>query len=432
MLIPRFRAIPRFGLPYTSADFAAALMALFHATPPPEGFGLLGDSPKFWTRSGRQALRLLLEALDLTPGSGVALPLFTDPSLVGAILAAGHRPVFIDVDPQFLTMDPKSLDAARRSFSAVVAVHLFGNLADVPALLAAAGGAPMIEDVAHAPLSYLNGRMAGTFGRASFYSFASTKYWPAGGGGLAVVNDSTLSRRFTDIIQTLSPPSHLEEFRNLILQGAKSAVFSPHLYVVIGKPFRRWAEEWALLEPCQDLNAIQRSYAAVALRQASRFAQRVETQRVNSLQLLSHLEATNDVVLPRERLGAISNYHLFPVLLRDSRERSAVAAAMWERFVDTSTIYCGVVAECRRFGYRGGCPVAESVADRLITLPNHAALTRQDIDFVAQAFLSSLETSRNAQPLSPVQNFDGWRTANNRAVPAPLRSRLRKALEPRP
>ena len=50
--------------------------------PLPEAFGLLGDSPKFWTRSGRQALRLLLGALDLKPGSGVALPLFTDPSLV--------------------------------------------------------------------------------------------------------------------------------------------------------------------------------------------------------------------------------------------------------------------------------------------------------------------------------------------------------------
>ena len=50
-------------------------------------------------------------------------------------------------------------------------------------------------------------------------------------------------------------------------------------------------------------------------------------------------------------------------------------AAMWAKFVDTSMIYSGVVKECRRFGYVGGCPVAESVADRLITLPNYAALT---------------------------------------------------------
>jgi dTDP-4-amino-4,6-dideoxygalactose transaminase len=70
-------------------------------------------------------------------------------------------------------MDPASLENARGTFSAVVAVHLFGQLADMPALLAAAGGVPVIEDAAHAPLSYLHGQMAGSFGVAGFYSFAS-------------------------------------------------------------------------------------------------------------------------------------------------------------------------------------------------------------------------------------------------------------------
>ena len=185
MLSSRLSCIPRFALPYTAADFATALLAILGSGPPPKAFTLLGDSPKFWTRSGRQALRLLLSALDLKPGSGVAVPLFTDPSLVTAIAAAGHRPVFIDIDRRFLTIDPRSLEAARGTFSALVIVHLFGHMADVPALLAAAGNVPVIEDTAHAPLSYLHGHMAGGFGLASFYSFASTKYWPAGGGGLA-------------------------------------------------------------------------------------------------------------------------------------------------------------------------------------------------------------------------------------------------------
>src|SRR5215470_1255657 len=142
MSTSRLHSIPRFALPYTPADFAAALVAIFRGGPPPDAFGLLGDSPRFWTHSGRQALQLLLGALDLKPGSGVALPLFTDPSLVSAIIAAGHRPVFIDVDAQTLTMDPRSLDAASGKFSAVVIVHLFGHLADIPRLLAAAGNVP--------------------------------------------------------------------------------------------------------------------------------------------------------------------------------------------------------------------------------------------------------------------------------------------------
>src|SRR5260370_27408348 len=207
MLISRLHSIPRFALPYTPADFAAALLAIFRGAPSPEPFRLLGDSPKFWTRSGRQALRLLLRALDLKAESGVALPLFTDPSLIRAIVAAGHRPVFIDVDPQFLTMDPESLESARGKFAAVVAVHLFGHLADQPALLGPAGNAPVIEDSAHAPLSYLYGRMAGRFGVASFYSFASTKYGAAGGGGAPGGHQADLCRHLVDAIPLLSPPS---------------------------------------------------------------------------------------------------------------------------------------------------------------------------------------------------------------------------------
>src|SRR5262245_10477927 len=289
MLTSRLHAIPRFALPYSPGDFEAGLTALVRSLPSADGFGLLGSSPKFWTRSGRQALRLLLAGLQLEPGSGVALPLFTDPSLVSAIVAAGHRPVFIDVDPQTLTMDPRSLDAASGDFAAVVIVHLFGHLADVPRLLAAAGNVPVIEDTAHAPLSFLNGRMAGEFGIASFYSFASTKYWPAGGGGLAVVHDPDLAFSMARLTEELPAAARATELHTLMLQAAKSIIFSRHMYGIFGKPFRRWAEEWALLEPRLEMVAIQRSHAAVALRQADRFAERVDLQRNNSLRLLSRI-----------------------------------------------------------------------------------------------------------------------------------------------
>jgi dTDP-4-amino-4,6-dideoxygalactose transaminase len=402
----RLNSIPRFALPYTAADFAASLVGLVGGAPQPDTFSLLGGSPKFWTRSGRQALRLLLGSLDLEPGSGVALPLFTDPSLPAAIAAAGHRPVFIDVDPQTLTMDPHSLARASGEFSVVVVVHLFGHVADIPSLLAAAGNVPVLEDAAHAPLSFLNGRMAGEFGQASFYSFASTKYWPAGGGGLAVVHDLRMAVRMERSTAALATPSFVRDVRVLMMQAAKSAVFSRPLYGLFGKPLRRWAEEWALLEPCLDMIAIQRSHAAAARRQAVRFAPRVEQQRANSLRLLAHLANVEHVVLPRERPGTRYNYHLFPVVLQDTRERDAVAAAMWKQnFVDTSTIYSGSVDACRQFGYRDGCPVAESVSRRMLTLPNYAGLTKAEIDTVAQAFLAGLKSSRAAHHTYPVMTF---------------------------
>ncbi len=405
MLTSRLHSIPRFAVPYTPADFSAGLFAIFRPSPSPEAFGLLGNSPKFWTRSGRQALRLLLTVLHLEPGSGVALPLFTDPSLVGAIVAAGHRPVFIDVNPKTLTMDPQSLEAASGEFSAVVIVHLFGHVADIPGLLAAAGNVPVIEDSAHAPLSFLNGRMVGQFGIASIYSFASTKYWPAGGGGLATVHEPDLAERMAQACRELPVPSVVNDLRTQFLQAAKSVIFSRRLYGVLGKPLRPWAEGLALLEPHLDLTGIPRSHAAVACRQASRFPERVEQQRANSLRLLAALSNADDVILPREPSGTRYNYHLFPVVLRHPEERFAVATAMWRQFIDTSTIYSDAIGKCRKFGYQRGCPVAESVAGRLLTLPNYADLSHEEIDTVAQVFLRSLKASRAAGPRYPVMSF---------------------------
>jgi len=415
-MLTRLNSIPRFGLPYTAGDFGTGLMAMFRRVPPPDAFQLLGDSPKFWTRSGRQALYLLLKGLDLQQGAGVALPLFTDPSLVGAIAAAGFRPVFIDVDPETLTMDPESLRAAAGQFSAVVIVHLFGQVADIPRLLAAAGNLPVIEDAAHAPLSYLNGKMAGEFGVASFYSFASTKYWPAGGGGLAVVHHPRLARKMTNGTGEYPAPSRLYELRMLMMQAAKSIVFSQRLYGVLGKPVRQWVEQLALLEPQLDRLSIPRSHAAAARRQALRFPMRVERQRANSLRLLSKLEGVEDITLPRERSGARYNYHLFPVVLRSTQERSAVIAAMWSKFVDVSTIYSGAVEECKKYGYSGGCPIAESVVTRLITLPNYAALSNQEIDAVADVFRSSLETARRSGPRYPVLTLGVRQPVSSRKI----------------
>ncbi len=365
------------------------------APPLPDTLGFLGKGEKFWTNSGRQALRLLLNSLGLNPGAGVAVPLFTDLSVITAIAAAGYRPVFIDVEERYLTMDPERLEAARGKFSAIVIVHLFGQMADVPSLVTAARGVPIIEDTAHAPLSSLNGRLAGETGCASFYSFASTKYWPAGGGGLAVINDGSMARTFERLRMPFQEPSRIEAIRNIVMLAAKAVVFTRLLYPFLGKPLRRWAEQYALLEPPLNDKKIQPTHAAVARRQALRFPQRVARQRANSLRLLAGLAQIPDIVLPHERPGARYNYHMFPVVLRSAREREAMAGAMWSRHVDTSKIFFNIVEHCRRYGYHGGCPISESLAARLLTLPNYASLTFEDIDRVADAFNSSLRICRS-------------------------------------
>jgi aminotransferase len=395
-----FNVIPRFALPYGLGDLLAAVAALLRKrTSSPDPFGeVLGKGEKFWTSSGRQALWLALKGLNLKPGSGVAVPLFNDLSVSTAVVKAKCRPIFIDITEQTLTMDPDSLATAKGQFSAVIAVHLFGQVADLKRIRAAAGPVPLLEDTVHAPLSRLDGQEVGNFGLACFHSFASTKYWTAGGGGLLVVHHPEVARRVAEEVRLLKRQSLIDEGRNLLLQVVKAVVFRRPVYGILGIPIRSWAENRAFLEPVLSRKQIQRPHATVALRQAMRFRERVARQRKNSLYLLSLLQGAEGVVLPWEWPGAAYNYHLFPVLMADEGERNAVAAAMLTQGVDTSHLYSDSIGHSRRLGYQGGCPVSESVAARLLTLPNYASLSRSDIERVARAFLQALRQCRHPGP----------------------------------
>ncbi|MCC7497128.1 MAG: DegT/DnrJ/EryC1/StrS family aminotransferase [Bryobacterales bacterium] len=396
--------IPRFAAPYGSGDYIAAMAALAgrHPVSPAPFEKLLGNRPMFWSASGRHALWMILRALELPAGSGVAVPLYSDTSVHDAVTAAGLRNVFVDIDPRTLTIDPQKLAAVREQISAVVAVHFFGHLAPMHRIAEAAGGLPVVEDTAHAPLSYLDNRMAGTFGVACFYSFASTKYWPAGGGGLAVVNNPALAGRVAALEAQLPPPPRRAEWLNPSKQFAKSLILRRPFYGLIGRPLRTHVERLALLEPRLANRRIFRGQAKVATRHVVSFPAQVEIQRTNSLQLLECLSGMENIVLPVEPDGSRYNYHLFPVLLTDQTERDQVAAALLRRHVDSSRIYFDLLARTAKNGYRGGCPIAEAAAGRMLTLPNHCDLSMRDIEAVAQAFRESLaEVRQSRQPGRP-------------------------------
>lgn len=392
----RDSTIPRFALPFEPGDFRTALGALLRREiPQPDAFaGLFPHSSLFWTASGRGALSLLLEALRLPPGAGVAIPLFTDTSVAEAVHAAGCRPIFVDVEEETLTMSAVALARTQQTFAAVLPAHLFGQAADIANLLRVAGGAPVIEDTAHAPYTYIGGKMAGEFGAACVYSFASTKYWPAGGGGLAIIHDSGLAESFR-LLNAGAPASRVAaELGNLFGLTFKALLFSRALYGPLAMRLRSWTDQRGLLEPRLETRRIAPSQAALALRQAALLPERVERQRRNSLALLSLLSHIEGVVLPRERPGARYNYHIFPVLVRDAEERSAIVAGMLSRGVDTSRIYYDVVEHSKRFGYISGCPVSESIATRLLTLPNYASLSEGDVGRVARCFEEAVDAYR--------------------------------------
>src|SRR5262249_26108964 len=155
----------------------------------------LGAGHAIACASGTDAIALALLALDVGPGDEVVLPTNTCVPTAPGIRMTGARPIPVDVLPDTLMIDP---DAVRRALTprtkAIVPVHLYGGPADLAPLLAF--GVTVVEDCAQAHGARYQGRMVGTFGAVSCWSFYPSKNLGAyGDAGAVVTQDARLAER---------------------------------------------------------------------------------------------------------------------------------------------------------------------------------------------------------------------------------------------
>jgi perosamine synthetase len=135
--------------------------------------------------SGTSALYLALKALGIGPGDAVAVPAYTWPATANVVALVGADPVFVDIEPDSLGIDPQALEralAGHHRMRAVMPVHAFGRVADMQAitLVANARGIPIVEDAACALGASLAGRAAGAWGRVGCLSFHPRKVLTTG------------------------------------------------------------------------------------------------------------------------------------------------------------------------------------------------------------------------------------------------------------
>ncbi|HEQ60003.1 MAG TPA: DegT/DnrJ/EryC1/StrS family aminotransferase, partial [Firmicutes bacterium] len=143
--------------------------------------------------SGTDALLLSLKALDIGPEDEVLVPVFTFFSTAGAVCSAGAKPVFVDIEPEGLGMDPSKAEARLSPWTrAIIPVHLFGQCADMESLLTLARdyGLKIIEDAAQAIGAKYRDKVAGTLGDTGALSFYPTKNLGGyGDGGMILTQD---------------------------------------------------------------------------------------------------------------------------------------------------------------------------------------------------------------------------------------------------
>jgi dTDP-4-amino-4,6-dideoxygalactose transaminase len=303
--------------------------------------------------SGTDALILALKALDIGPGDEVITVSHTAVATVAAILATGATPVLVDIDAIYYTLDPAKIEPAITPRSkAIVVVHLYGQSADMDAILAIAGrhGLRIVEDCAQAAGGRYRGKRIGSFGDAACFSFYPTKNLGAiGDGGMVVTGDAGLAARVRRLRQygwdeARQPREIGLNSRLDPLQAAILGVKLPHL----------------------DADNARR--AAIARGYDAAFA---------GLPL----------TVPAAREDASHVYHLYVVACDD---RAALMTHLAEQQVGSAIHYPEPVH--RQQGYaervvvaKSGLPVTEKLVGRIVTLPVYPELTDDDAQRVAAA-----------------------------------------------
>jgi dTDP-4-amino-4,6-dideoxygalactose transaminase len=290
-------------------------------------------------------LTLAIAALQLPEGASVLMPSFTFNSTVNAVLWNKLRPVFCDIDPHTLCIDPA--DVAARMTPDVVLVsgtHVFGAPCDADALRAAADGRPILFDAAGAYGARYKGRAAGTLGDIEVFSFSATKVVMSGEGGLITTADPTIAERI-DYLRGYGFFGDYES-RYVGMNGKMSEI-----HAALG---------------CLSLPTIE---DVVARRAAILARYQCNLDGIDGLRF-QHIPAGDRSVIKD-----------MAVVFDEGRER--VERALTEAGVQTKRYFrpAHTMAAYRAYA-NGPLPVTEQVADQVLCLPMFNALDTASIDHI--------------------------------------------------
>ena len=302
--------------------------------------------------SGTDALELALMASDVGPGDEVLTVPFTFFATAGAIMSAGARPVFIDVEPDSFNLDVQQLEhvlATRPAIKAILPVHLYGGCANMGPILACAlaRGIAVIEDAAQAVGAEWRGQRAGSIGTIGCFSFFPTKNLGGfGDGGMLTTNDEELARKL----------------KALRIHGS----------------FEKYVHQWPGMN--SRLDALQAAVLDVKLDHLD--AWNCARQRNAEL----YREAlTGIVTLPVQQPHQTS--HVYNQFVIRCARRDELRKFLAESGVGTEVYYplaLHLQPALAAYGHQpGDLPVSEQLSKEVLALPIFAKLTREEIATVA-------------------------------------------------
>ena len=315
--------------------------------------------------SGTAALHCAMRSLRLKPGDEVIVPAITFAASANAALYESAVPVFADIEPETLLIDPASVAAQiTRRTRAIVAVDYAGQPADYDALrqLTVARDIALIADACHAPGATYKGRKVGTLGDISCFSFHPVKHLTTCEGGMALTDDPARA-------------AHMRRFRNHGIDSDHRTreASGAHAYDMaeLGFNYRLPDVQCAL-----GMAQLKRLSGWVAARQKiAGWYDEALAGMAEVVPLKTHTDRTNA-------------HHLYVVRLADHIDRDRVFAKLRGEGIGANVHYAPVYlhSHYRKLGYGIGlAPKAEAASRQILTLPMFPAMTRGDVARVVAA-----------------------------------------------
>ena len=311
--------------------------------------------------NGHLSLELSLQALELR-GEVITTP-FTFASTTQAIVRSGLTPVFCDIDPVTLTLDPAKIEPLiTPRTSAILPVHVYGTVCEVEAIqrIAGAHGLKVLYDAAHAFGVRYKGRGIGTYGDAACFSFHAAKVFHTVEGGAVSFRDERFGER-------------LARLKNFGLGGPEDA------------------------EAIGGNAKLDEFRAAMGLCNLRHIGGELEKRRLAAERYRARLEGVPGLQLRPIQPGAQANYAYFPVLFDGTvfgADRDAVKAALEVRGIHARKYFCPLTSAFSCYQGRfdpGEAPIAERAARQVLCLPLYADLTLGQVDEISDIVLSCRE-----------------------------------------
>jgi len=311
--------------------------------------------------TGTAALHSAVVASGVKQGDEVILPSFTFVATAEAVVLAGGKPAFADIDAQTYNLSPSAVEKSiTKNTKAILPVDLYGFSADMKSMreIAAKHGLALVEDAAQAHGATYAGKPAGTFADAACWSLYASKNMTTGEGGIITTDNDQIA----------------ETLRMIRTHGEKAKYSS----LMLGTNYR--------------MSEVQAAIGNVQLQKLPSF---VAKRRQNAQQLTKILEKSSRLILPWESKDRQHSWYLYTARLKDGTEteRNKIVEELKKKGIGSEVYYVNPVHQMPFYRENFGStklPETDKASKQVFSLPIHPGVKAEQVDYIGKTVLSLL------------------------------------------